>query len=310
MRNLPDELMFLEHRKAIQHTTDACIDGKVIVITGASSGVGLEALKKIINNKVHVFLVVRNIEKTKLIIQNLKDINHAKIDLIQADFSSLNDVRKAAQIIKDKTTKIDILINCAGVHSTKRILTDEGFELVFAVNHLASFLFTHLLLDLLIKASPSRILQINSEGHRFNGLNINDLNWSKRHYTGLRGYGASKTAQLLCCWELNDRLATTGVSINAMHPGDVKTNIGQNNGLIYRLFSKLVIQRFLKDPKISGESIYYLIAEPSLEKESAKYYHLTIPSKPAKHALDRELGKKIYQKSLELCGLESNTCFD
>jgi len=134
-------------------------------------------------------------------------------------------------------------------------------------------------------------------------LDIQDLDWKKRHYTGLRGYGASKTAQLLCTWELHDRLIESGVTINAMHPGDVKTNIGQNNGLLYRAFSKLVIQRVLKDPKISGEAIYYLIAEPSLEKVSGRYYHLTQDAKPAKHALDRELGKLVYLKSLELCGL-------
>jgi len=91
------------------------------------------------------------------------------------------------------------------------------------VNHLASFLFTQLLLNRIKESAPSRILLINSEGHRFNGLNIDDLDWKKRHYTGLRGYGASKTTQLLTMWELNDQLQDTGVTINAMHPGDVKS---------------------------------------------------------------------------------------
>lgn len=304
MKKLPDELMFLEHRKAVQLTTDARIDGKVVVITGATSGVGLEALKKIVLNEVHVFVVARNLSKAKELINHLKINNNAKIDLIEADFSILSDVRKAAEEILNKTSRIDILINCAGLHSTKRILTKEGHETVFAVNHLASFLFTYLLLDTIKASAPSRILQINSEGHRFNGLNIDDLDWKNRHYTGLRGYGASKTAQLLTTWEFHDQLIGSGVTINAMHPGDVKTNIGQNNGLIYRLFSKLVIQRFLKDPKVSGESIYYLIAEPSLEKVSGQYFHLTQKSVPAKHALDRTLGKKIYLKTLELCEID------
>jgi len=304
MKKLPDELMFLEHRKAIQLTTNARIDGKVIVITGATSGVGLEALKKIVLNDVHVYVVARNIIKAKDLINDLKKHKNAKIDLIEADFSLLSEVRKAAKEILITTSKIDILINCAGLHSTKKILTKEGHETVFAVNHLASFLFTHLLLDAIKASIPSRILQINSEGHRFNGLDINDLDWKNRHYTGLRGYGASKTAQLLTTWEIHDQLVGSNVTINAMHPGDVKTNIGQNNGFIYRLFSKLVIQRFLKDPKVSGESIYYLIAEPSLEKVSGQYFHLTQISVPAKHALNRELGKMIYLKSLELCGLD------
>jgi len=302
-RPLPDELMFLEYRKAVQKTTSANLDGKTIVITGATSGVGLEALRKIAQSKTHIFLVARNSHKANIVKNELQHFNPVRIDVIIADFSSLEEVRKAAHEIKAMTSRIDILINCAGLHSTKRLETPEGHETVFAVNHLASFLFTHLLLDLLKASAPSRILQINSEGHRFNGLDIQDLDWKKRHYTGLRGYGASKTAQLLCTWELHDRLIESGVTINAMHPGDVKTNIGQNNGLLYRAFSKLVIQRVLKDPKISGEAIYYLIAEPSLEKVSGRYYHLTQDAKPAKHALDRELGKLVYLKSLELCGL-------
>ena len=304
MKKLPNELMFLEHRNAVQHTTDARIDGQTVVITGATSGVGLEALKKIIVNDVYVFLVARNISKANDLIRQLNRHENTKIEIIEADFSLLSDVRKAAKEIKDKTKHIDILINCAGLHSTKKIYTKEGHETVFAVNHLASFLFTYLLLDILKSSSPSRILQINSEGHRFNGLNIQDLDWKKRHYTGLRGYGASKTAQLLTTWELHDQLNGTGVTINAMHPGDVKTNIGQNNGFLYRLFSKLVIQRLLKDPKISGESIYYLIADPSLKNVSGLYFHLTQQSIPATHALDRKLGKEIYQKTLELCGLD------
>lgn len=302
-RQLPDELMFLEYRNAVQKTTSANLDGKTVVITGATSGVGLEALRKIAQSRTHIFLVARSSHKANIVKNELLHFHPINIEVIIADFSSLDDVRRAAQEIKAKTSRIDVLINCAGLHSTKRMETVDGFETVFAVNHLASFLFTHLLLDLLKASAPSRILQINSEGHRFNGLDIQDLEWKKRHYTGLRGYGASKTAQLLCTWELHDRLVDTGVTINAMHPGDVKTNIGQNNGFLYRVFSKLVIQRVLKDPKISGEAIYYLIAEPSLEKVSGRYYHLTQDAKPAKHAMDRDLGKLVYLKSLELCGL-------
>ncbi|HCT62656.1 MAG TPA: short-chain dehydrogenase [Erysipelotrichaceae bacterium] len=299
---LPDELMFLEHHNAIQKTTDAKLKDKVIVITGATSGVGYEALKRIAHNPVRIFIVARNLHKAQAVKSELHHLP-ATIEFIIADFSSLHEVRRAAVEIRSQTRKIDILINCAGLHSTKRILTQDGHELVFAVNHLASFLFTHLLLESLKASSPSKILNINSEGHRFNGLDITDLDWQKRHYTGLRGYGASKTAQLLCTWELHDQLAGTGVTINAMHPGDVKTNIGQNNGPLYRLFSKLVIQRILKNPEISGNAIYYLIADPSMEGVSGQYFNLTHPTKPAKHALNRDLGKTVYQLSKDLCEL-------
>jgi NAD(P)-dependent dehydrogenase (short-subunit alcohol dehydrogenase family) len=186
------------------------------------------------------------------------------------------------------------------LHSTKLTYTPEGFETVFCVNHLASFLFTSLLFDRMVASAPSRIIQVNSEGHRFNGFDIDDVNWHRRHYTGLRGYGASKVAQLLTTWEFADRLAGTGVTINAVHPGDVRTNIGQNNGKLYRLFSKLVIQRFLKDPAISGEALYYLAAAPEMAEVSGRYFNLTIDEKPAPPALDRDMGKRVMDLSEKL----------
>mgnify|MGYP000087702649 CR=1 FL=1 len=207
------------------------------------------------------------------------------------------------QEILDKYFKIDVLINSVGIHSTKRILNKDGLELVFCVNHLATFLFTKILLNRMIESSPSRIIQVNSEGHRFNGLNINDINWGKRFYTGLRSYGAAKTAQLLTVWQLAENLTGTGVTINAMHPGGVRTNIGNNNGSLYRWFLHHVIWHFLKDPKISGEAIYYLASAKELSKVSGKFFNLTIEEKPAKHALDKKKQKKIWDLSLKMSGL-------
>jgi NAD(P)-dependent dehydrogenase (short-subunit alcohol dehydrogenase family) len=199
--------------------------------------------------------------------------------------------------------RIDVLINCAGLHSTKRTETKDGFETVFCVNHLASFLLTGLLLDRMKTSSPSRIIQVNSEGHRFNGLDPDDLDWRKRHYTGLRSYGASKTAQLLTVWEYADLLQGTNVTINAMHPGDVKTNIGNNNGWLYRIFTRFVTGLFLKDPAISGSAIGYLASAPELGNVSGRFFHLTNEEKPAAHALDRAMGKRIWAISMKMTGL-------
>ena len=175
--------------------------------------------------------------------------------------------------------------------------------MVYCVNHLAPFLFTNLLIERLKQSSPARIIQVNSEGHRFNGLKIDDINWEKRHYTGLRGYGASKTAQLLATWELADKLSGTGVTVNAMHPGDVRTNIGNNNGWLYNLFLHKITWYFLRDVKISGEAIYYLAADAELANISGKFFNLTIEEKPAKHALDRDMGKRIWDQSMKMTGL-------
>jgi len=299
----PDELMFLKNKNALQHESEGSMKGKTCVVTGATSGVGLEAVRALAKGGASIVMVVRNLAKGEEVKKELVEQFGGSVDIVVADFSRLDDVRNAAKQVLASTSKIDVLINCAGLHSTKATYTPEGFETVFCVNHLASFLFTELLLDRLKESAPSRILQINSEGHRFNGLDITDLNWKKRHYTGLRGYGASKTAQLLTVWEINDRLKNTGVTVNAMHPGDVKTQIGSNNGFLYRLFSKLVIQPSLRSPVISGKAIYYLVADPSLRDVSGKFYHLTIEETPAKHALDRTMGKRIYEESLRLTGL-------
>ncbi|MGI9592869.1 MAG: SDR family NAD(P)-dependent oxidoreductase, partial [Myxococcota bacterium] len=215
----------------------------------------------------------------------------------------LEDVRRAASELLERYPQIHVLVNNAGLHSTSRTETAEGHETVFAVNHLASFLLTRLLLDRMKESAPARIIQVNSQGHRFNGLDVDDLDWQKRHYTGLRGYGASKTAQLLTVWDLAEQLEGSGVTINAMHPGSVHSNVGQNNGSLYRWFKKLVIDRTLSDPDISGQALYWLAADPALEGVSGRFFNLTIDEKPAPHALDREVGRRVWQASERLTGL-------
>ncbi len=300
---LPDELIFLKNRKLPQKQSAAPMTGKVVVITGATSGVGFQAVQQLGKNQAQLVMINRNAEKSTLLKQQLESAYSVKVDAVLADLSDLDQVREAADYILRNYPRIDVLINCAGMHSTRVTHTEKGFETVFCVNHLASFLFTELLLERMKESAPSRILQVNSEGHRFNGLDLNDLHWKKRRYTGLKGYGASKTAQLLTLWEMDEALQGTGVTINAMHPGDVKTNIGNNNGFIYRLFRRLMVNPMLGDPKISGESIYYLVADPAMEKTSGKFFHLTVEEKPASHALNRQLGKEIYRLSRELTGL-------
>lgn len=301
---IPDELIFLKNKRAKQKNSTTSMEGKVCVITGATSGVGLQALKKLAEGKAHIVMVCRNLEKAQLIKAEVNGKFVSIIDIILADFSNLEEVRRAASEILNKYPKIDVLINSAGLHSTRPYYTKEGFEMVFCVNHLASFLFTKLLQERLSESAPSRIIQVNSEGHRFNGLNIEDLNWKKRHYTGLRGYGASKTAQLLTVWELADELKGSNVTINALHPGDVRTNIGNNNGWLYKLFLHKVIWYTLKDPIISGEAIYYLASDPDMIGVNGKFFNLTIEEKPAKHALDRKMGKEILDISMKLTGLK------
>lgn len=300
---LPEELQFIANARMPQKTTTTRMDGKVCVVTGSTSGVGYQAVKRLAQGGADVVMVCRNTQKAAAIREELLHQYQINIDVIPADFSRLSDVREAAQTIRNHYPKLDVLINNAGVHYTHRTLNEDGVEIVFAINHLASFLFTRLLLDKLIENAPARIIQVNSQGHRFGGLDLNDLNWERRRYTGLQSYGASKTAQLLTAWELSDRLNRSGVTINAVHPGEVRSNIGMNNELLYRLYKRYFLWWMLKDPAISGEAIYYHAAAPEMAKVSGKFFNLTIDEKPAAHALDRSLGVKIWTVSEELTGL-------
>lgn len=300
---LPEELIFMKNGKAVQKHSDESMAGKLCVVSGATSGVGHEAAKAFASGGADIVMVVRNEAKAKAVKEEIEKAYSVSVDYILADFSDLKQVEKAARAILDEYPRIDVLVNSVGIHSTKRTYSKDGIEMVFCVNHLATFLFTKLLLDRMIASSPSRIIQVNSEGHRFNGVKVNDMNWRKRIYTGLRGYGSSKSAQLYTVWQLAEDLEGTGVTINAMHPGGVRTNIGNNNGLLYRWFLHHVTWHFLKDPKISGDAIYYLASARELSEVSGKFFNLTIEEKPAKHALDPKTQKEIWDLSMEMSGL-------
>jgi NAD(P)-dependent dehydrogenase (short-subunit alcohol dehydrogenase family) len=300
---LPEPLQFIANERAEQKKSEASMEGRVCVVTGANSGVGFEAARHLARGGAHVVLVCRSAQKAAAAQARLKDVARGPVDVVLIDLARLDDVRRGAAELLDRYPQIHVLINNAGLHSTELSFTAEGHETVFAVNHLASFLLTHLLLDRLKESAPARIIQVNSQGHRFGGLDLDDLEWKKRRYTGMRGYGASKTAQLLTVWELAKRLEGSGVTVNAMHPGSVHSNIGQNNGPLYRWFKQQVTDRMLTDPDISGQAIYWLAADPALDGVNGRFFNLTVEEKPASHALDRELGRRVFEASERLTGL-------
>ncbi|MHB1317327.1 MAG: SDR family NAD(P)-dependent oxidoreductase [Anaerolineae bacterium] len=300
---LPEELQFIANARKPQHRTEARLDGRLCVITGATSGVGLAAARCLARGGARLVMICRNADKAARVQGELSQACAVPAEVVIADLRQLEQVRRAAGTILERYPRIDVLINCAGVHHTTRTLTPEGHETVFCVNHLSSFLLTRLLLERLKASAPARIIQVNSQGHRFGGLDLTDLDWARRRYRGLQGYGAAKTAQLLTLWEFADLLQGSGVTINAMHPGEVKTEIGMNNGLLYRLYNRYVIRWFLKDPAISGEAIYYLAAAPEMAGVSGRFFNLTIDEVPARHALDRALGRRVWEISESLTGL-------
>lgn len=297
---LPEELQFIANARMVQKTTQARMDERLCIITGATSGVGYQAAKRLAQAGANLVIVCRDAEKAGWVQAELQQNYGVNVDVVLADFARLNEVRRAAETILANYPRIDVLINNAGLHNTHRVLTQDGIEQVFCVNHLASFLFTRLLLKLMSENAPARIIQVNSQGHRFGGLKLDDIHWEKRRYRGLQAYGASKVAQLLTVWEMADELAGTGITINAMHPGEVRTNIGMNNEWLYRWHKRYVLWWVLKEPMISGEAIYYLAAAPEMKDVSGRFFNQTIDEKPAAHALDRTLGKQVWQISKEL----------
>lgn len=303
MFELPEELLFIRNGKAVQKHSEESMAGQICVVSGATSGVGYETVKALAAGGAQIVMVVRNETKAQMVKAELERKYAVVVDYVIADFTDLETVQTAAQAICARYPRIDVLINSVGIYSTTRIMTKAGFEMVFCVNHLATFLLTQLLLPKMIASAPARIIQVNSEGHRFNGLDVADLNWQKRIYTGLRGYGAAKTAQLLTVWQMATDLAGTGVTINAVHPGGVRTNLGNNNGRLYRWFLHHVTWHFLREPTIAGAAIYYLASAPELSQVSGRFFNLTIPEKPAQHALDRENQQRIWDLSLAMTGL-------
>ena len=288
----------LRNQRAPHQRTTARLDGTTVVIAGATSGVGLAAAREVARFGGHVVLLARNDVKGRAVRAELERDFGASTALFLADFSRLADVRRVARELLDALERVDILINSAGVHSTRRIHTEEGFELTYCVNHLAPFLLTQRLIPRMRAAGAGRIVQVSSQGHRFGGLDLGDLAWRRRRYAGLRAYGASKTAQLLSVWELADRLEGSGVTINAMHPGEVRSGIGSNNGPLYRWYHRHVLDRFLGDARASGEALHVLAAAPELEGVSGRYFNRTHLEKPAPHALDRDLGRTLWELTM------------
>jgi retinol dehydrogenase 13 len=300
--DMADMRDMLRNQRTPHHRTTASLSGKTVVIAGATSGVGLAAAREVARYGGRLVLLARSEAKGRAVSAELERDFGAEVSLLLADFARLSEVRRVAQELLDGTPRIDVLINSAGVYCTRRQETAEGHELVFCVNYLAPFLLTQRLLPKLRAAGAARIIQVNSQGHRFGGLDLRDLAWRRRCYLGLRAYGAAKTAQLLSVWELAERLAGSSVTVNAMHPGEVRTGIGLNNGPLYRWYQQRVLDRFLGDARASGESLHFLAAAPELLGVSGGYFNRTHPEKPAPHALDRDVGRRLWEATMELTG--------
>jgi NAD(P)-dependent dehydrogenase (short-subunit alcohol dehydrogenase family) len=288
------------------HTED--FNNKLVVISGATSGIGYYTARKFAAHGANLFCINRNLQKSEALCHEIENEFKVKCEFKIADLSDVEDIRRVADELLKLTMPIDVLIHIAGIYLTKRELTGAGLEKVFVIQYLASFILNFVLMKKLKAQGKARIIMVNSEGHRFAawGLRLDDLNWETRRYSGLKSYGSAKMAQLLSMIVFNEHFQNTGVTINSMHPGAVKTDTGQENGPVYRWFKRNFIDKTLKSPEISAEALYYLGVSKEVEAASGKFFNLTSEEIPAPPALDREVAFELWQKSLELSGLQDS----
>lgn len=282
-------------------------NNRLVVITGATSGIGYATAKKYASHGADILCINRNEKKSTELCEALKSLYNTNCNFLTADFTKLTEVHAVAKQLSELERNIDVLIHNAGIFSTTKTFTADNLEMVFQTNFISSFILNYYIKDKLIEQNCGRIIFVNSEAHRFAvwGLHLNDLAWEKQRYLGLKSYGAAKLAQLLSMIKLNEYFTGTKVTVNAMHPGNVKTNSGQNNGQIYKFFKKIFVDRTAKDARVSSEALYYLGVSAELDNTSGKFFNLTTEEEPAPPALDKDAAEKLWGLSLELSGLNN-----
>ncbi|MCB2220619.1 MAG: SDR family NAD(P)-dependent oxidoreductase [Bacteroidetes bacterium] len=281
---------------------DSDFNDKLVVITGATSGIGYFVAKKYASKGAQLICINRNKDKSEALKREIENEYKITCDYFLADLSIISDTHEVAEKLLKINKPIDVFIHNAGVYLTKRELTSDGIEKVFMVQYLSSFIINFKLRDKLKSQEKSRIILVNSEGHRFAawGLRLDDLDWSKRRYAGLKSYGSAKLSQLLSMLIFADFFKGSGVTINAMHPGAVKTETGQENGRIYKWYKKNILDKTLKPASISAEAIYYLGVSKEVENISGKFFNLTTLEEPAPPALDMDTAKRLWELSITM----------
>jgi NAD(P)-dependent dehydrogenase (short-subunit alcohol dehydrogenase family) len=243
-------------------------------------------------------------EKQKAFIEAQYGIQY---DYKTVDLSQLTKVHKIAKVLAALDRPIDVLIHNAGLTLSKQQLTPEGYDVVFVVHHLSPFIINFQLMNKLRHQETARILFNSSEGHRFApwGMRMDDLQFQKRRYSGLKAYGSAKLAQLLSMHSFKEQFKGSPVTINAMHPGAVRSDTGKDNGALYKWYKRNVLDRMLRPTNIASESLYYLGVSREMEGVTDQFFNLTTQEIPAPPAWDEEEAKILWDISLDLANLNA-----
>ena len=275
---------------------------KTCIVTGASSGIGKETSKKLAELGATVVMVCRDQKRGERAMSEIKAAhNNARVDLLIADFASLDSVRALAKDFLTKYDTLQVLVNNAGRVNVMRSVTVDGFEATFQVDYLSHFLLTNLLLEVLKKSAPSRIVNVSSASHYGGHLAFEDLQMV-RGYGVMKAYSQAKLAQVLFTYELSRRLEGTGVTVNSLHPGAVATNIWKSSmGPLSPLGN--ITRLFLISPEKGAETPVYLASSPEVEGVTGKYYDHKLVKQSSAESYDQATAKKLWDESERMAGL-------
>lgn len=278
------------------------VEGRTCLVTGASSGIGLAAARALAARGASLILLCRSRERGRAAVTEVRRaVPGAEVELVLCDLASLEQVRRAAAQVLAGDRPLHVLLHNAGVFNLRRRVTEDGLEEMFAVNHLAPFLLTCLLLERVVASAPARIVVVASDAHRSATLEPDDLN-ALRRWRPMWVYGRSKLANILFTRELARRLQGTGVTANALHPGVVATGIGSGNGRWVSVLMTLA-RPFLRTPEQGAETAVHLCAAPELEGVTGRYYRDLREHAPAPAARSDPDAARLWDLSARLAGI-------
>ena len=276
--------------------------GRVVILTGATNGIGRATALALGRMGATLGIVARDRARGEETVAEIRAQTGATADLLLADLSSQASIRELAATILARYPRIDVLVNNAGIVNLKREETADGIESTFAVNHLAYFLLTNLLLDRLKASAPARIVNVASDVHKYvGGIRWDDLGWAQG-YQVMRVYGQSKLANILFTRELARRLAGTGVTVNAVHPGAVSTGLGKQNGVWAAALIK-VLGLFFRTPEQGAATSIHLAASPAVDGVSGRYFVDAKEARPSRAAEDDAAARRLWDLSSQMTGL-------
>ena len=274
---------------------------KIVVVTGASSGIGLETARALAADGFRVVMVVRNRAKAQAAVDAIQaDTPGAQIDLVIADLYAMAEVRRATAEIRALVPQVDVLINNAGLIHDRRELTVDGFERTFALNHLAAFLLTYELREHL--ADGGRVVTVSSNGHRFNWFRWTDLATMERWPGATLVYGASKLCNIWFAREASRRLAARRITSNSLHPGAVASGFGASGSIVMRVGTQLARPLLLSSAEGARTSIY-LASSPEVEGVTGEFFTRNRIAKPSRQARDDDGARRLWELSEQLTGV-------